>query len=75
MGRTRSHRSQRNFPGSSCTTPMHSFRRSCLTTCSKREQVRAWGLQSLVSEAALESAEVPEWAPVETALAWATLAL
>jgi len=66
--RTKSHRNHRNLTGSSCNTHLHSFRRSCLPTCSKLEQVQAWEVLSSGPEAVLESVEVLESVQLLSAL-------
>jgi len=58
--RTMSHRNHRNLTGSHCTTHLHNFRRSCLPTCSKLEQVQGWEVLSSGPVAVLESVEVLE---------------
>jgi len=61
LGRTSAHRNHCNWTGPGCTTHLHSFRRSWLTTCSNLEQVRVW---LWVLESVPESAAVPESAEV-----------
>merc|ERR1719189_236028 len=59
--RTRSHRNHCMKTGLGCTTHLHSFRRSCLTTCSNLGQVRGWEVRlSVVVESVQPLSQ--EWA-------------